>query len=122
MKKTSLIALFALTIWACHRKTVAPATTATPAASNEKVAAETAASAPAPAAAPAAPAAPSEEMLAAGKTVYTTRCNRCHEAKPLEKYSTQQWEGILKAMIPKARLNETEAQHVTAYVMANAKK
>ena len=118
MKKASLIALLALTVWACHRKAVAPATTATPAATSEKVAAETAASAPAPAA----PAAPSAETLASGKTVYTTRCNRCHEAKPLEKYTTAQWEGILKSMIPKARLNELEAQHVTAYVMANAKK
>ena len=62
------------------------------------------------------------DLASVGKTVYTTRCNRCHGLKNTENYTEQQWTGILKNMIPKARLNEDESKQVTAYVMANAKK
>ena len=57
-----------------------------------------------------------------GKTVYTTRCGRCHNLKPVEKYTAEQWDKILISMIPKARLSEKESNDVTAYVLANAKK
>ena len=58
----------------------------------------------------------------AGKSVYTTRCGRCHALKPVENYTVQQWENILKSMRPKAGLNETDSKQVTVYVMEHAKK
>jgi len=111
MKKTFAIAVLVLAAAACHRKAVPAGSTTTMAT-------------PAPAAAPAPdPAiAAHEEMVARGKTVYATGCGRCHGLKPVENYTAERWTGILKSMIPKAKLNETEAQQVTAYVMANAKK
>ena len=58
----------------------------------------------------------------AGKSIYTTRCGRCHALKPVDKYKTTEWENILKIMIPKAKLTDAEAKEVTAYVMEHAKK
>lgn len=107
MKKTFTIALLVLAAAACHRKAVPAGGTTTM-------------TSPAPAPAPADAA--HAEMVARGKTVYATGCGRCHGLKPVENYTAERWTGILKSMIPKAKLNETEAEQVTAYVMANAKK
>ena len=107
MKKIITISILVLGIAACHRKTAAPSSTAnttTPPTEAPKVDAAHA------------------EMVSQGKTVYTNRCGRCHALKNTADFTPQRWEGILKSMIPKAKLNETEAQQVTAYVMDNAKK
>src|SRR6476620_6712621 len=101
MKKTITILTMAMLVLACHRKTVAADDTAR--IEKEKTdAAHT-------------------ELVAQGKTVFTNRCGRCHALKQVDNYTAERWNNILKAMIPKARLNETEAQQVTAYVMENAK-
>ena len=63
-----------------------------------------------------------DSTMAPGQIVYTTRCNRCHGLKIVENYTAQQWENILKIMVPKAGLNESESKQVTAYVMEHAKK
>jgi hypothetical protein len=42
--------------------------------------------------------------------------------KPVDNFTADRWNNILKAMIPKAKLTDAEAEQVTAYVMANAKK
>ena len=103
-KKLIVFSAFCLVIAvACHRKA---APTATPASSGTDAAVAHADAA----------------TLEAGKTVYTTKCTKCHPAKPVESYDVAKWEGILKAMIPKAKLDETESAQVTAYVNANAKK
>jgi cytochrome c553 len=60
--------------------------------------------------------------IALGKTVFETRCGRCHGLKNTADYTSQRWEGILRSMAPKARLTQTEIQQVTAYVKANSKK
>ena len=130
MKKISTVALIALIVFACSRKTV---TTSETKIKTETGNAETKVKAEAEA-----PLADSKtnstapiktdastssaEMIAAGKTVYTTRCGKCHGLKEVSAYTEQRWEPILKSMIPKARLNDDEAKQVTAYVMANAKK
>lgn len=62
------------------------------------------------------------EMVLAGRKIYTTKCTKCHEAKPVENWNTTAWNNILKSMIPKARLTEEESKQVTTYVMINAKK
>ena len=102
MKKVlvlSVITLFIAT--ACHKK-AAP-------------------SAAVPAPAVAAPA-PDPALVEAGKTVYATKCTKCHAAKVVENYTVDKWAGILKSMIPKAKLDDTEAAQVTAFVNAGAKQ
>jgi cytochrome c5 len=60
--------------------------------------------------------------IALGKTIFETRCGRCHGLKNTADYTSQRWDGILRSMAPKARLTQTEIQQVTAYVKANSKK
>ena len=103
MKKTITIAVLALAVFACHRKTIPSSTNNTTVETPKADAAHV-------------------EMVAQGKTVYTNRCGRCHALKTVENYTADRWTNILKAMIPKAKLDETEAGQVTAYVMENAKK
>ncbi|MBS1653407.1 MAG: hypothetical protein JSU05_01070 [Bacteroidetes bacterium] len=78
---------------------------------------------------PTAPTAPVTEvkpedaaLISQGKSVYEAKCGKCHALKVVDVYTAQRWEGILKMMIPKAKLTEDEAAQVTAYVNANAKK
>jgi cytochrome c5 len=111
MKKTVIILSLGIFAFACSPKT-APTTTST----------ETKTSAPEPATAGVSASSTATTMIEAGHTVYDTRCGRCHGLKDVTKYTAQQWDGILKAMIPKAKLDETQAAQVTAYVMANARK
>lgn len=108
MRKTFLFAAAATFIFmSCHRKAVP-----TVADRTEH---------------PAAPAKPAEPIvsaadLEAGKVVYTTKCSRCHATKPLENWTAEGWQPILKSMIPKAKLDSVQSAQVTAYVKANAKK
>ena len=60
-------------------------------------------------------------MADLGKTVFTSRCGRCHELKNPGNWNATQWDGILKSMAPKAKLNADETNQVLAYVKANAK-
>lgn len=112
MKKIITILILALTVWACHHKTIPVADNSIIISNktNTETKTETTTTAD------------SDVDLTAGKRVYTTRCNRCHALKKTEKFTHQQWNNILKSMIPKARLNEDEAKQVTHYVMANAKE
>lgn len=113
MKKlvVSYLLLLAVIAVACHRKTV-PATTETAVVTAPVVVT------------PVVPAAPvyAEADLAAGKTIYETKCAKCHGAKPLDHWTVEGWKPILKSMIPKARLDSVQAAQVTAYVNTNAKK
>ncbi|MGH2552064.1 MAG: hypothetical protein ACRDEB_00010 [Chitinophagaceae bacterium] len=57
-----------------------------------------------------------------GKTVYVTKCGNCHALKNPGDYTEDQLNNILKIEIPKANLDNKEAEQVTAYLLANAKK
>ncbi|MDQ6609694.1 MAG: hypothetical protein M3Y85_07725 [Bacteroidota bacterium] len=119
MKKIITIAFFTSIVFACSRKTVvtteAKTNTGTETVNpNTKIKDEAIVVAPATDV--------HADMLAAGKTLYTTRCTKCHAAKDVTAYTEQRWDGILKSMIPKAHLNDDEAKQVTAYVVANSKK
>jgi len=104
MKKILALSAFIVIIAAaCHKKAV-PATTQTM---------------PDPAAAVVST---DPVVIEAGHAVYTTKCTKCHPAKVVDNYTSDRWTGILKSMIPKAKLDDTESGQVTAYVMANAKK
>ena len=62
------------------------------------------------------------EYIAAGKTLYEGKCNRCHDLKAPDVYTKERWSSILKIMTPRARLDDEQAQQATTYVMANAGK
>jgi cytochrome c5 len=64
----------------------------------------------------------SPQAIAAGKTLFESRCNRCHDLKEPKEYTSERWTPILQSMIPKARLNEEQAKELTSYVTANSKK
>jgi mono/diheme cytochrome c family protein len=109
MKKIIVICAASLSIamFACHKKavpTVADRTEIPPAPSK-----------------PAAPIYAAADVEA-GKAIYSVKCARCHPAKDATAYTTVRWEGILRSMIPKAKLNDEESRQVTAYAMVNAKK
>ncbi|SRR5260221_11415140 len=107
MKKVLALSVFIVILTAaCHKKAV-PATTQT----------TTIDSASAVAAVSTDPV-----VIEAGHAIFTTKCTKCHALKVVDNYTTDRWTGILKSMIPKAKLDDTESGQVTAYVMANAKK
>jgi cytochrome c5 len=56
------------------------------------------------------------EDVNAGIDIYNKDCTKCHDAKPIEAFTKEQWDGILPAMIGKAELDETKAAQVSAYV------
>lgn len=115
MKKSAAIVILVLAVWACHRKTVPPSEIViSNKVKTEDTKTKTETTVPVTNT--------STDIVATGKIVFTTRCNKCHALKTVENYTALQWENILKSMIPKARLNEDESKQVTAYVMANAKK
>ena len=64
----------------------------------------------------------SEADITAGKTVYANNCAKCHKLYPTAEFTATQWKPILKGMIPKAKLSETDANLVRAYVYSNAKQ
>ena len=105
MKKALALCTFILIIAAaCHKKAV-PSTTQT---TTEP--------------APTAVVSTDPVVIEAGHAIFTTKCTKCHALKVVGDYTTDRWAGILKSMIPKAKLDDTEAAQVTAYAMANAKK
>ena len=107
----SLLLLLAIIMIACSKKTVATKEVATESA--QAVQPETSKSTGEVA---------DVNLIAAGKTIYETKCTRCHGMKPTDFYTPERWDGILKTMVPKAKLTEGETEQVTAYVKANAKK
>lgn len=72
-----------------------------------------------PPSAPRSPEKAAEEEM--GKTVYTSKCNKCHAAKKVNNYTLVQWESILKTMVPNAQLSGDEEMVLLTYIRANAK-
>jgi hypothetical protein len=56
-----------------------------------------------------------------GKGLYTMHCNKCHGLPELSLYAEKRWDRILAIMLPKTNMNNDEATHVRAFVLANAK-
>ena len=63
-----------------------------------------------------------DPKLIAGRAIYIGKCIKCHTAKAVDEFTAERWDGILRSMIPKAKLNFVEASQVTAYVKAHSKK
>ncbi len=108
MKKEIVVALAALSVmmFAQCAKKMNPS-------AKEKAKTETAVVAPKPA---------TPEEMAAGKTVFTDNCGKCHKLRQPGEFTTNKWEHILPSMTKKAKLTPAQSASVTAYVMANAKK
>lgn len=87
---------------------------------KDKQAQQQAVASTAQASSPTVPNKPSEAE--AGITVYNGKCTKCHAPKPVSNYTYSQWEGIMKKMVPNARLTADEETLVMAYVKANAKQ
>jgi cytochrome c5 len=64
----------------------------------------------------------SAEQIESGKTVFNNNCAKCHKLYSPTAFTATQWMPILKGMIPKAKLSETDAILVKAYVFSNAKQ
>jgi|GEM_PF-5359411 len=62
-----------------------------------------------------------ESYEEAGKTLYASKCSKCHAAKNVGSYTFNQWEVILKKMVPNAKLTADEENQVVAYIRANSK-
>ncbi len=58
----------------------------------------------------------------AGKRIFISRCGRCHALPEMKQFSMERWDDILPVMFPRARMNNEEALHVRAYLLANAAK
>ena len=68
-----------------------------------------------------APVLPASEIMDKGKTVYVTKCSSCHALKVPGDYTRDQMKNILKAEIPKAKLDNKEADQLTVYLLANTR-
>jgi mono/diheme cytochrome c family protein len=58
------------------------------------------------------------ENLERGRTIYITRCARCHSPEPVTGYTEAQWRETLPRMSHEAMLTSQEATDVRDYVMA----
>ena len=107
MKTTTTLAILSIIVFACHRRTIAASDEIIISNKTEFSKTKTTSKG---------------EGVSAGQTIYSSRCGRCHYLKTVQDYTAQQWDNILKSMVPKARLNKDEAAQLTAYVMELAKK
>jgi len=64
----------------------------------------------------------SAAQLESGKTIFTGNCSRCHKLKEPGSRTPEQWNRVLKRMIPKAKLSEEDGKLVRAYLIANSKQ
>lgn len=60
--------------------------------------------------------------LVAGRTIFENRCKKCHDLPLVNQFTSQRWDGILSYMMPRARLNNEQSVHVSAYLKENSAK
>jgi mono/diheme cytochrome c family protein len=114
MKKLVIVFSLSAFVIACSHKVV-PASGSTSATTPAPVTTTVAATEPAPVVTD------QTASIEQGHTIYTTKCGKCHGLKNPADFTSAKWDGILKVMAPKAKLNDAETAQVAAYVKANAK-
>lgn len=62
------------------------------------------------------------DQLEQGKTIFTGNCAKCHKLKEPGSRTPEQWNKVLKRMIPKAKLSDDDGKLVRAYLIANSKQ
>ncbi len=63
----------------------------------------------------------SKEQLDTAKSIYENNCAKCHNLKDPASRNPEEWNNILKSMIPKAKLAYEDGRLVRAYLVANSK-
>jgi hypothetical protein len=62
--------------------------------------------------------APKRVQLEQGRTIYITKCAKCHSPEPVHRYTVTRWQDILSNMTAKAKLDPSESAAVRDYVFA----
>jgi mono/diheme cytochrome c family protein len=57
-----------------------------------------------------------------GHQLFQAACASCHALPTIVNYNAKAWDGYLYTMLPRTKLNNEEAYHVRAYVLATAGK
>ncbi len=63
-----------------------------------------------------------ETLVKNGEAIFKAKCGKCHGLKNPGDYTSDRWDGILKVMFPRAKLEGAEQHEVLAYIKANAKQ
>ncbi len=59
-----------------------------------------------------------DEELAQGKTIFETKCTKCHGAKKIVTRSEKSWLHEIDDMSPKAHLTPEEKEKLTRYILS----
>lgn len=62
------------------------------------------------------------EQIAQGERINTMSCGKCHQLKDPNTRTPEQWNKIVKRMIPRAKLSYDDGKLVRAYLIAHAKE
>lgn len=62
--------------------------------------------------------APLSEDLAAGKSLYENRCNKCHGLAAPNEYTVEQWVPILQRMQIKAKIDDAQRESIYRYIVS----
>src|SRR6218665_858455 len=63
----------------------------------------------------------STAQIEEGHTIFTNSCDNCHKLKEPASHTPEQWNKILKRMIPKAKLSDEQGKLVRAYLITHSK-
>lgn len=63
----------------------------------------------------------SEEQLNTGKMLFENNCAKCHKLKDPASRNPEEWNNVLKRMIPKADLAYEDGRLVRAYLVVHSK-
>ena len=61
-------------------------------------------------------------QLEHGKSIFMANCAKCHKLKEPGSRTPDEWNKVLKRMIPKAKLSDDDGKLVRAYLIANSKQ
>lgn len=53
-----------------------------------------------------------------GKTIYNTKCTRCHGAKKIVTRDEKSWKASIDKMAPRAKLTADEKEKLTRYILS----
>ncbi len=62
-----------------------------------------------------------EKELAQAQSLYENNCAQCHKLKDPNSRDPEQWNTVLKRMLPKTQLTYDESKLVRAYLIVNSK-
>lgn len=99
MRKILTLTIISLIIFACSKKSAAVKTI------TEKTESTTV----------------TNEQYLIGKSVYVSKCGKCHQLKDPGRGNMNQWDKWLNKMAPKAKLTDEQKTQIRDYISVNAK-